>query len=252
MDGKCIERQVKVMLLGTYHMGGGGKHVIGENMDNVLSPKRQREIVALVRRLAKWKPEIIAVEFPYEKQNKLDSLYKEYIKNSKDFQISSKNEIVQIGFRLAHYLKHKRLLAVDWFPDLPEWITEKEIEDVMYFTPEAKFWSHEQIEYDNKNRLGKLTISQYLHWLNSKPQVNINDAMMIDISLEHRNKRVAFAIASNWFERNLGIVRNLKEILPEEIERVLLLYGTGHIPMLNYILEMFSIFIPISPLPYLK
>ena len=255
MNEKCVDSQVRVMLLGTYHMESPGRDVIKPEVDDVLSPKRQGEISSLIKSLARWEPEIIAVEFPYEKQDELNALYKKYIQNSAAFEdshLSSRNEIVQIGFRLAHHLNHEKLLAVDWFPEFPEWITKEDFEDVMYFTPEMRSWNREQIELEEKSKLEKLTIAQYLYWLNSKPQININDTIMIDISLEHKNKKVAFSIASNWFERNLGIIRNLKEILPGGVKRVLLLYGAGHIPMLNYIMEMSSIFCPVSPLPYLK
>ncbi len=255
MNEKCIDKQVKVMLLGTFHMENPGRDVIRPEVDDVLSPKRQKEISALIKSLAKWEPEIIAVEFPYEKQDELNALYKNYIQNPTAFEdshLSPRNEIVQIGFRLAKHLNHEKLLAVDWFPEFPEWITKEDFEDVMYFTPEMRLWDRKQIELEEKNKLEKLTIAQYLYWLNLKPRINTNDTIMIDISLEHKNKKVAFTIASNWFERNLGIVRNLKEILPGGIKRVLLLYGAGHIPMLNYIMEMSSIFCPVSPLPYLK
>ena len=255
MNEKCIDKQVKVMLLGTFHMENPGRDVIRPEVDDVLSPKRQKEISALIKSLAKWEPEIIAVEFPYEKQDELNALYKNYIQNPTAFEdshLSPRNEIVQIGFRLAKHLNHEKLLAVDWFPEFPEWITKEDFEDVMYFTPGMRLWDRKQIELEEKNKLEKLTIAQYLYWLNLKPRINTNDTIMIDISLEHKNKKVAFTIASNWFERNLGIVRNLKEILPGGIKRVLLLYGAGHIPMLNYIMEMSSIFCPVSPLPYLK
>ena len=255
MNENCTDKKVKVMLLGTYHMENPGRDVIKPEGDDVLSPKRQKEIEALVKGLARWEPEIIAVEFPYEKQDELNALYKKYIQNPtafKDSNLSPGNEIVQIGFRLAKRLNHEKLLAVDWFPEFPEWITKEDFENVMYFTPETRSWNREQIEYEVKNKLEKLTIAQYLYWLNSKPRININDTIMIDISLEHKNKKAAFTIATNWFERNLGIVRNLKEILPGGVKRVLLLYGAGHIPMLNYIMEMSSMFCPVSPLPYLE
>ncbi len=144
-EQNCEKGQIRVMVLGMYHMGNAGRHVVESEVDDILSPRRQREIEILVKNLAKWKPDIIAVEFPAEKEDELNALYKEYAKGGKAFDredesrpiLSSRNEVVQIGFRLAQYLNHEKLLAIDWFPEFPDWITEEIIKDVMYYKPLA-------------------------------------------------------------------------------------------------------------------
>ncbi len=252
------EEQIQVMILGIYHMDGGkGKHVYEQEIEDVLSPKRQKEIQLLAKNLAKWEPDIIAVEVLREKENLLNAIYLEYLEGKRNFEheenlpfLSSRNEVVQIGFRIAKYLNHKKILAVDFYPDYPEWITIEMIREVMYHKPSGFY--HEKLFAENIKKSKELPIPDYLYWLNSQPMVNLNDSVMIDISLEYENRKVAFAVASNWFERNLGIVRNLKEALPPDVKKVLLLYGAGHVPLLKYIIEVSSRFNFISPLPYLK
>ncbi len=122
----------------------------------------------------------------------------------------------------------------------------------MYYKPHLEPLDPEKMTREQSEKLKEHSISQYLRWLNSEPQVNLNDAMMFSIALEHENKKAAFAIISNWIKKNLGIVRNLKEALSPGIKRVLLLCGAGHMPDLKYIMDISPLFCPVSPLTYLK
>lgn len=257
---KYYEGQIQVMVMGVYHMESSKRHVFVTEVDDVLASKKQYEIRLLVENLARWKPDIIAVEVPRNKEDELNAVYQEYVKGTKKFDreekfpslFSSRNEVVQIGFRLAQHLNHDRILAVDWFPEYPEWITEDMIRKVMYYKPSLGSFDPEKMRMEDSQKLKELSISQYLYWLNCEPQISLNDAMMVSIALEHENKKAAFTVTSNWFERNLGIVRNLKQALSPEIKRVLLLYGAGHVPTLRYIMEISPLFYPVNPLPYLK
>ena len=259
-EQKYHEGQIQVMVLGVYHMESSKRHVYNKEVDDVLAPKRQYELRLLVENLARWKPDIIAVEVLRNKEGELNAVYQEYVEGIKKFDreeklpspFSSRSEVVQIGFRLARHLNHNRILAVDWFPEYPEWITEDMIREVMYYKPYLDSYDPEKILVEMNQKLKEFSISQYLYWLNCEPQVSFNDAMMVSIALEHENKKAAFAIASNWFERNLGIVRNLKQTLSPEVKRVLLLYGVAHVPTLRHIMEISPLFCPVSPLPYLK
>ncbi len=256
----CKEGQVQIMVLGVYHMGNPGRDVHNLEADDVLSPRRQREIKKLVERLAKWKPEAIAVEFPRDKAEGLNAFYREFLEGRRSYNrdtgdatsISVRGEVVQIGFRLAQKLGHRKILAVDWFPQYPDWITEKMLRDVMFYKPSLGPFKLKETLSEEQRKLRLLSISRYLFWLNSGQAIKLNDAMMISIALEYPDRKVAFAVASNWFERNLGIVRNLREELPKGVRKVLLIYGAGHVPMLRYILDLSPLFCPVSPLPYLK
>lgn len=250
--------QIQVMVLGIYHMKGDkGRHVFSTEVDDVLSARRQREIQLLVENLAKWKPDIIAVEVLREKEDMLNAVYQEYLEGKRKYEqeenlpfLSSRNEIVQVGFRIAQYLNHKKILAVDFYSDYPEWMTVEMIKEVMYYKPSG--FNAEKLLAEDNRKLKNLSISDYLYWLNSEPKLSFNDACMVSTALEHQNRKVAFTVVSNWFERNLGIVRNLKEALPPEAHKVLLIYGVAHVPLLRYIIEISPKFNFISPLAYLK
>src|SRR5687767_2400671 len=61
----CRDGQSPIMILGMYHMSNPGLDAVNLDADDVLQPKRQREIQELVDRLAKFRPTKIAVEAPY-------------------------------------------------------------------------------------------------------------------------------------------------------------------------------------------
>jgi hypothetical protein len=63
----CAPNEVKVLLLGTYHFANPGRDVIKQDIDDVLVPKRQAELEDLASRLAVWKPDRMAVEWPWSR-----------------------------------------------------------------------------------------------------------------------------------------------------------------------------------------
>src|SRR5687768_9700590 len=52
----CREGQSPIMILGMYHMANPGLDAVNLDADDVLLPRRQREIQELVNRLAKFRP----------------------------------------------------------------------------------------------------------------------------------------------------------------------------------------------------
>ena len=85
---------VEVMIVGGFHMSGG-HDMHNTVVDDVLAPKRQAEIQAVVNGIAKFKPTAMAVEWdaPY-----VPPKYADYLAGK---LATSHNEVVQLGFRLA-------------------------------------------------------------------------------------------------------------------------------------------------------
>src|SRR3546814_3539563 len=66
--------EVEVMVLGTFHWANPGRDAVNMQVDDVLSPRRQREIAVLAQTLALWQPTRIAVERSEEHTSELQSL----------------------------------------------------------------------------------------------------------------------------------------------------------------------------------
>src|ERR1044071_1408746 len=61
----CAPNEGQVMLLGTYPFANPGKDVVKQDLDDGLQPRRQKEVEDLAQRLASWKPDKVAVEWPW-------------------------------------------------------------------------------------------------------------------------------------------------------------------------------------------
>src|SRR5688572_7444514 len=92
----CAPGEVQVMLVGTYHFANPGRDVIKQDIDDVLQPKRQAELEDLVARIALWKPDRVAVEWPISQTDTARARYASY--RAKTLP-PNRNEVVQIGFR---------------------------------------------------------------------------------------------------------------------------------------------------------
>jgi hypothetical protein len=99
-DTSCHEKGAKILILGTYHFDNPGRDSVNVRVDDVLAEKRQREIALVLDRLANFKPTKIAIEASY-KSTHWQNLYKDYLDGK--YQLG-RNEIEQIGFRLARRL----------------------------------------------------------------------------------------------------------------------------------------------------
>lgn len=105
-----------VLLLGTYHFANPGLDVVRTDVADVLAPDRQAEIAAIVNALARFQPTKIAVERTADAAPRLDSSYAAY--RAEDHSLT-RNEIQQIGFRLAAMLGLERLDPIDVHGEFP-------------------------------------------------------------------------------------------------------------------------------------
>src|ERR1043166_7967394 len=113
--------QAEVLVLGTYHMANRGHDIFNMQVDDVLAPKRQAEIAQLIEVLKKFNPTKIAVERDLLSQNNSTTneqarQYTDYLTGKHDL---SRDEVEQIGFRLAKEHGHKTIYPVNSDYDFP-------------------------------------------------------------------------------------------------------------------------------------
>ena len=114
--GDASSAQPVVLIVGTPHFAGAGSHVVDVQVPDVLTPERQRDIDAVVDRLAAFRPTRVAVEWDADEQARLDQRYADY--RAGRYSLSA-NEVDQIGLRLASRLNLPRVDAVDWGEEPP-------------------------------------------------------------------------------------------------------------------------------------
>ncbi len=237
--------KVPVLTLGTFHFNFPNLDqvkVSDENIIDVLEPKYQQEIEELVNRLYRFKPTIIVIERGHSLQHKVDSLYRLYREGG---FVLGRSEDQQIGFRLAKKLNLEKLYCVDAWGE-PYDKTLKLMQDdsseeyksfersfsdnsdsLYRYEPQMIFKSKgiiaELIELNREENivkgLGNYLIGHY------KFEVDPYDYTGVDFE------------TGRWFNRNLRIFRNIQRIDVGADDRILVIYGSGHLNVLNYLFE---------------
>src|SRR5438270_6572291 len=90
---------ITVMVLATFHMSNPGHDLHNQQVDDVLAPARQAQMEKVAKDLARFAPTRIAVEWP---QDLVAERYRKYLDGTLP---PSRNEVVQLGFRLAKMSK---------------------------------------------------------------------------------------------------------------------------------------------------
>lgn len=253
--------RVKVMTVGTFHFNFPNLDVQKTDESDkidVLEQKYQIEIESIVSKLAKFKPTIIVIERTPREQKKMDSLLKNYIEARHTLQ---RNEEQQIGFRLAKRLNIHRLYCVDEWGNFTsalakiidgsadsakimkfEGYYEHNADSTKRYIAPSVFKSKgitEQLRQMNQPSAIKKSLGSYLIGI-FKYEDNPNDFTGVDFE------------TGRWFSRNLKILRNIQRIRTKESDRILVLYGAGHLNLLNYFFECSPEYELVNPLKYLQ
>lgn len=244
--------QVEVMLLGCYHMANPGNDTFNVDADDVLEPRRQRELEALTDRLATWQPDRIAVEQSADKQARLDERYRQYRSGDLD---NTRNEVVQVGFRLADELDLDRVLAIDHQIRLDDRLEDglsPDPDDVP--TPDEVAYPLTDAEAEHREDQGRLhrsSIPEYLAWQNRASQLSLNHELLFAHAIDRTDVDVGSRVLATWYERNARTVHTLWNAIDADTDHVLVVIGSGHVRVLAHLLTEAPMFCPVSPLPLL-
>lgn len=243
---ECQPEQVEVMILGTFHFAQ-------QDEVDILSPERQEELARIAERLERFAPDRVAVEFPYARAEELDAPYRRYLETD---SLASRNEIAQIGFRLARRLGHERVYAVDVRMTL--WHDSIRVFDERYPGARARLRRRWNVRYPSAGARGvtdaeRPTEPPLLELLlpsngNAPP---VNEELARFLPLVEGDVYAGALKLRPWYDRNLRIVQNMFRILEEDDRRVFLVIGGGHVRVLRQILAMTPQLCAVDPLAYL-
>jgi hypothetical protein len=227
---KSTDARAEVLVLGVYHMANPGRDVFNMQADDVLAPKRQTELTQLMDILKKFQPTKIAIEA--DMYGKRRQEYSDYLAGKHTL---SRNEIEQIGFRLAKELGHKNIYPVDADGEFPYQRfmnyakssgRSKEVEALM---SEVGVMVKSEGEY-----LASHTVLETLLYMNADSKV------AADVGFYYRQAHfgepgdwAGADLVSDWFRRNMRIYSNIVGLVDSPNERVLVIYGAGHLGWLQ-------------------
>ena len=242
------------MLLGTYHFAGSSGDDISHGLDDVLSPRRQEELETLVERLARWSPDQVAVEWPFSFADSTLARYERYRAGT---LAPSRNEVVQVGFRLAARLGHPRVDPIDHPMPIgndstaPLWARRPELRrsrDSLLLA--ARPAANAQAE-----RRRTTSVVEHLREENGDAALHAGNSLTMFggyLGAGDGDNYAGPLLLARWYERNFRMAHHLTRVLRPGTKRVLLLVGAGHVPPLRNILDEAPQFCPVSPLPLLR
>lgn len=224
--------RAEVLLLGVYHMASPGRDIFNAKADDVLAPKRQAELAQLAEVLKRFRPTKVAVEAdPWS--DRYRKAYADYLAGKHEL---TRNEIEQVGFRVAKELGHKAIYPVDADGEYPYTRLvnyakgsgrAKELEALM---GEVGARVKAQDEY-----LASHTILETLVYMNADERVAQDHAFDYRMArLGEPGDWAGADLVSDWFRRNMRIYGNVVRLADSPAERVLVIYGAGHLGWLRH------------------
>src|SRR5690606_19128746 len=244
----------QLLVVGLYHMDNPGRDVVNVDADDVLSARRQREIEAVARALAEFRPTRVAIEFPQAEQGELDERYARY--RAGDGELGQ-SEDDQLGLRIAAMRDLPRIDAVDWNGMPP--VTGIEVVDYQagaerlgqqdfLAAMRARLKARSAVD---QQHLQQGSVGDMLRWLNDPQRLRDSNAAYFDYArIAGDDDYPGANWLQFWYGRNLKIFANLTRIAGPG-ERVLVIYGAGHAPLLRQFAQQSGYFEVADPLEYL-
>ena len=246
-----------ILLIGSGHWSNPGRDMIAPEFDDMLSPHRQIEIADCVGRLAAFAPTKVALEAWAERADQLQDEYRRY--RAGTFTLGP-DERHQLGFRLAAACGHDRMYGIDWH-DLERKIGWDQAIDF------AK--AHGQLdriaalgvddaavkrkEAEENAIIRRKSVIEMILDAHAPASLAESHKVYADMALIGKGESYIGAdVILRWYERNMKIFVNLSRIITSPDDRVVVVIGAGHLPLLTHFIEASGHYALESPITYLS
>lgn len=214
---------VEVMIVGGFHMANPGRDLHNLVVDDVLTPRRQAEIAAVTNALARFRPTKIAVE------DDAADLAPRWAKYRAGTLPPSRNEVVQLGFRLAKTAGLDTVYGIDVEGDFPfdpvqAWAAAHGKTDLL----EKQGMLVEQRLAVESRILKDKSVGALLRYMN-EPALLATDNYFYRTALFMGDgpTQPGADLLTAWYHRNFMICANLLQ-LSKPGDRIVVFYGSGH------------------------
>lgn len=235
------ERQpAKVLLLGTFHFGYpnmDGHKTDSSKFIDVLSPQRQREIQELADVIKRFKPTRVYIEAWNPSFH--DSLYGEYVQGR---YIAGRNETYQLGYRVAKQMGLSKIYPVDasnfasqnyrkypWIDSL--WERPGPVDSLR-----DKYWNNLYSRFYTAGDSVEVTLTMLENFLLMAEPGTLNrmHGHYLTGGFNTSGDEGPDILAMWWYDRNLRIFNNILKTKPGPQDRIMILFGNGHVPILKH------------------
>jgi len=225
----------QVLVVGTYHMSNPRLDALNVTADDVLAPKRQQEIEQLAATLQAFRPTKVLVEIPYARDSMSNALYRRYVAGSYTLD---RTEMQQLGFRVAKAAGLPRIYGIDYDLDV-------NLASVMVWA-----LTHGQTELagaaqsltsrllaEADSMMKHATVTEIIAALNAPRADSAQGIYLAALRVGADTSYPGATVAARWYERNLKIASNILRVIDSPGDRVLVLIGAAHGPILRELLE---------------
>lgn len=238
------ERQpTQVLLLGTFHFDYPNldEHITDSSLHvDVLSEKKQKEMTELVEVIKRFKPTRIYIEST--RQPVHDSLYKEYLQGRYKL---GRNEIYQLAYRIGKELNLPKMYAVDASNFISEnfkkykWIDSMWNSKATVDAARDKYWNnlYNKLYSTGDSVEHALTMLENFLLMAQPSVLNRTQGNYMTGGFNTSNNDGPDMIAMWWYSRNLRIFNNILKTQPGPNDRIMVLFGNAHIPILKQCFE---------------
>ncbi len=222
----------KVLLLGTYHFANPGQDQYNVEAIDVLTESAQAQMEAIVDALARFRPTQVFVEWPAEIT---DERYAQY---QDDRLPPSRNEVVQLGFRLAQRLRLARVHGIDVSGRFPydaivQWAQANGRAEQLQAGHQFIGEHIQQVERLQSER----GIAAALRLVNDEQVLRRGHGIYLDLlRYGSGDQQPGAELNAAWFERNIRTCALLLQQL-DSGGRAFVLFGSGHVPWLQRCIE---------------
>lgn len=223
----AAEPPARVVLIGTYHFSNPGQDQANVESVDVTVPQRQAELQAVTDALAAFKPTLVGVEWPAETAR---AQFAQYLDGTLP---PSRNEVVQLGFRLARQAGLGQVHGLDVPGDFPfeplsAWAnTHGKSADLQALMAQAQGITARITALQATHSIGGV-----LRDMNT-PQALDEAARFYAEFLRYGSGEQQPGVELNaaWAKRNFAICARLLQALKPG-DRAVVFYGQGHVPQL--------------------
>jgi hypothetical protein len=233
LGGKTAGAQV--LVVGSYHMSNPGLDAISVRADDVLAPKRQAEIERLAERLAQFRPTKVAVEIPFGRDSTSNSLYRRYLQGT---HALDRTEMQQIGFRVARRAGLTRIYGIDYPLDVN--VAGVMVWALTHGQPDLAMSAQSlttRLLAEADSMMKNAPAGDIIAALNSPRADSAHGIYMAALRVGADTSYPGATMTARWYERNLKIASNVLRLIESPNDRVLVLIGAAHGPILR---EVFS------------
>lgn len=234
------EPRAKVFLLGTWHFAYPGQDAhktADDKRVDILSHRRQTELEKVLDYLQRFRPNAVALEC--KPDSNIPSRYRRFLEGKLE---EKRDERYQIGFRMAKRMDLERVHCVgadSFFNDHRKQLVE------MGALPEGyDFRSDDPVSrrydewYEYRDRIQKqANLMESLAYMNRDDVLDAGFGSYLVGDFRLGGHGGADALALYWYNRNLRLFRNIQQITNDANDRILVVYGAGHMQILKELFE---------------